>query len=297
MSYNLEILFESILKECDCKKEAKKLSLTNVFINELKIAPISSGANEGCTYEKKVISVLNRSPIAGTIKKSDCRSTSVDADININGALYNVEIKSSPRAQMGGGTFSYDGKNTFAPTKENDGSTEEITDLIKQALLDNKADIDEMLFFLKNQKPQDVQNRIVGFPLVSTHTAWHLAQTKNKLVNLKVSANINWIRNFYTKKGVDYIQIGGAGLFYLSDNPANLPIPQLDGEVDLEIRTAANGARPRKYGKNKLTYLVAGGFLRVQARLRTSSSSPYSLDNPQSIQNMLSEMKSNNTEK
>lgn len=294
MSNNLTLLLES-LSECDCKKETKKLSLANMFVNELKIAPISSGANQGCTYEKKVISVLNRSPIAGTIKKSDCRSTSVDADININGALYNVEIKSSPRAQMGGGTVSYDGANNFAMTKEQEDF--EITTLILQAIQDNKSKIDEMLFFIKNQKPQDVQNRIVGFPLVSTHTAWHLAQTKNKLVNLKVSASINWIRNFYAKKGVDYIQIGGAGLFYLSDNPANLPIPQLDGEVDLEIRTGANGARPRKYGKNKLTYLVVGGFLRVQARLKINSSSPYSLDNPQSIQDMLLDMKSANTEK
>jgi len=287
MSNNLTLLLES-LSECNCSKQ--KLSLFEMFIKELKDAPKLEKPNKGCSYEKLVANTVKKSPIAGSIRSADCRSTGIDVNIKINGQYHNVEVKESARAQMGGGSFSYDGQNTFAPTK--DQEDEEITDLIKQTLLDNKSDIDEMLYFISNQKPVEVQNKIKGFPLVSTHTAWEKTKTKGKLVNLQITANIDWIKSFYYNKGVNYIQIGGAGLFYLNKNPANLPIPELSGEVNLEIRTAANGARTRKYGKSKASYLMVGGFLRVQARLKTNSTSPYSLDNPEKIIEMLSHMKS-----
>ena len=73
-----------------------------------------------------------------------------------------------------------------------------------------------------------------------------------------------------------YIQIGGAGLFYLKSNPLNLPIPQLTIPMAIELRLGRAGSKPDK----QLGVDVASGNIRAQGRLDSKSKikSPYSLD-------------------
>ena len=45
----------------------------------------------------------------------------------------------------------------------------------------------------------------------------------------------------YGAKDIYYIQIGGKGLYYMAENPANLPVPQFTGEINVEMRPRASG--------------------------------------------------------
>ena len=50
--------------------------------------------------------------------------------------------------------------------------------------------------------------------------------------------------DYYAAKNTYYIQIGGYGLFYMSANPANLPIRRLDVSTRLRIRLKRGGSYP-----------------------------------------------------
>ena len=114
-----------------------------------------------------------------------------------------------------------------------------------------------------------------------------------------------FILQHYKSKKVDYIQIGGKGLYYLSSNPANLPIPQL-GNTGLVIEM-----RPGKSGSKKTidpetgervpvrtpSDTGEGDFIKASAPFRTSARldgaglapSDYTLDDPASILAMMEE--------
>ena len=71
-------------------------------------------------------------------------------------------------------------------------------------------------------------------------------------------------------------------MFYLSENPANLPIPKLEGQIDIEIRAGRSGSK-----KNASGVAVVSGLLRAQGRLRFQGQSPYTLDDPESVRAMI----------
>ena len=98
----------------------------------------------------------------------------------------------------------------------------------------------------------------------------------------KVKRNTQFIIDHYKDKGIHYMQIGGAGLFYLDRNPANLPVPKLQGEIDIELRAGRSGSKVNSAGVP-----MVGGLLRAQGRLRFSGLSNFTLDNPESVRNLL----------
>lgn len=147
--------------------------------------------------------------------------------------------------------------------------------------MDTGKALREFVDFIKTQAPIDLHNKVSGFPMSVGKDAWELAVKKGLLVplNRKVKLDTTFIANHYKKKDCFYIQIGGAGLFYLSGNPLNLPIPKLTGEIDIEVRAARSGSKPNATYKMH----TVGGSIRAQARLKTRSRSPYSLDNPDHV--------------
>jgi hypothetical protein len=82
---------------------------------------------------------------------------------------------------------------------------------------------------------------------------------------------------------VYYIQIGGAGLFYLGKNPFKLPVPAFEGDAQIEMRIKYAGATPNSQGvksPNRRAEWVAIG------RLVTKVKSSYSLDDVGSIKSL-----------
>jgi len=111
----------------------------------------------------------------------------------------------------------------------------------------------------------------------------------------------SFILQHYGKKGIDYIQIGGKGLYYLSSNPANLPVPQLANVgLVVELRPGKGGTvKNKKTGRYKKFpsdtgqghFFKASAPLRISARLdgKSLAESPYTLDDPDSIVEMMIE--------
>ena len=150
---------------------------------------------------------------------------------------------------------------------------ENTTELIIEALKPKQEDIESFLNFLN----QD------GFPVNCSKAQWTEAKECGLLkpLNVKIRKDVSFIADIYKSKNIYYIQIGSAGLFYLSENPAKLAIPKLEGEIDIELRAGRSGS------KNGMV----GGSLRAQGRLKFKGKSPYTLDDPESIKKLIKETK------
>ncbi len=99
-----------------------------------------------------------------------------------------------------------------------------------------------------------------------------------------VKKNTKFIIDHYKDKGIHYMQIGGAGLFYLDQNPANLPVPKLDGEIEIELRAGRSGSSLNADGTRRVS-----GLLRAQARLKFKGWSPITLDSQIGIEKIKGE--------
>ena len=235
---------------------------------------MSSNIN-GFLYEEKIINNLLQLGLSGVITEAAGASASApDADMKVDGKIFNIEIKMNKNAQMGGTSIRWS-DSKIKLVKQVDG---EIEDLLIDAINNKKNDIINLLSFISEKQKEDFNT----FPITCEKEIWELAAKKNLLVNAKIKYDSNFIKEHYAKKNIYYMQIGEAGLFYLKENPANLPIPELNGEIDIEIRTGRSGSKKLKDGRK-----VVGGGIRVQGRLKTKNKSPYTLENIESIKRLI----------
>lgn len=229
---------------------------------------------QGFAYETTVIEALRLAGIAGEIQEgAGASAAAADADFVVDGKRYLLEIKKDADAQMGGTSVRYN-KGEFEIVSESvDAST---ASLIIAALKSKAIDIDFLLTAIGAEK----------FPTTCTKEEWTAAKDKGLLkpINSKVKKDTSFIINHYKSKGIDYVQIGGSGLFYLDKNPANLPIPKLDGEIEIELRAGRSGSSLNAAGEKRVS-----GLLRAQARLKFKGESPITLDSQIGISHLKGE--------
>lgn len=235
----------------------------------------------GFAYEALVLKAIKRAGVTGNITKgAGADASRPDADIKIGRNIYAVEVKLDRNAQMGGTSIRWTyGKRAFEFVQALDPLVEEmIVDALRPVVKDLKAFVDYV-------KKQPGNREITGFPMAVTKTSWEKAQKNGWLapLNTRIDHDASFVVDHYNKKGIFYVQIGGAGLFYMGSNPANLPIPALSGDISIEVRASRGGSTLRKSDGRE----VGGGNIRVQARLKTRGQSPYTLDDPESIKQML----------
>ena len=233
---------------------------------------------KGFDYEKQVIVCLKEAQINGNISESaGSSSVGVDADFKINGKIHNLEIKLNSNAQMGGTSVNvgggHDCYNIHKPV--DDAFLEKA---ILEAVKCNWGSIQLLLRFVRDTEGKDKGQ----FPLRCLKSTWEAAAKNGLLVNDKIPFDTSFICKHYSKKNTNYIQIGGAGLFYMQENPANLPVPKLEGQIVIEMRTGRSGSKLLATGER-----VVGAGLRLQGRLKTDNKSPYTLDNVESINELL----------
>jgi hypothetical protein len=271
-----------------------KIIDSTVSLEEKSSPPMSSTAEEtmatgqkGFDYEKTVINALKKAKASGNISTGAGACTSCsDADMNIYGDIFNLEVKLNSKAQMGGGSLRFKNENDISFSQEDmEDSTKK---MLEVAVKNNSGKIKKLLNFLKQQEPKAINSKSFGFPGTWTKDAWLKANKAGLLFNFNKAASVtvDHLADHYEKKGVYYIQIGGAGLFYLSKNPANLPVPKLEGEMNIEMGTRPGGSKELSNGIR-----VVGAGIRVQGRLKTTNKSPYTLDDPLSIQKLLAAVK------
>jgi hypothetical protein len=207
-------------------------------------------------------------------------ATEPDLVLLMDGYQINIEIKQDNKAQMGGGSYNYDIK-----TKKYSLSAKTVIDpaidaKLKEVLSDKQKDLDKLLNYVKKNDAKLLTEGVKGLPLKATKTMWEELTREKFLVplNAKMQVPYAFLHDHYSKKKCYYIQIGGAGLFYLKKNPLNLPIPQLKIAMAIELRLGRAGSKLDK----TLGVDVASGNIRAQGRLdsKTKIQSPYSLDKP-----------------
>jgi hypothetical protein len=222
-----------------------------------------SSNTEGFAYENLVVEALRENGVAGEINVgAGASAADADADFMVNGKRYLLEIKKDADAQMGGTSVRY---NAGEFEIVSDAVDKDTADLIIAALQPKQDPIERLLAAIGSSK----------FPTTCEKYTWTRAKDKGLLkpINAKIKRNTSFIIDHYKRKGIHYVQIGGSGLFYLDENPANLPIPKLEGEIDIELRAGRSGSSLNAAGQRRVS-----GLLRAQARLKFKGSSPISLD-------------------
>lgn len=249
----------------------------------IKTMIIESGEG-GAAYELQVFNAIKRGGAAGAmIAPAGFDANLPDADITINGNVYNVEVKMNGNAQMGGGSVGWKNGEFFAAGNDID-AMQPIAECLNN--VDNIEEINIAIKKLCRFLSVKSTKKIIGFPMSGfLKSDWYEAKNAGLLIpiNVKLESDIKFITKHYKHKGTQYIQIGGQGLFHLGKNPAGIPdLPKLSGDVILEVRAG-------KAGSGGLD--TAGAGLRVQPRLKISGSSPYTLDTTNGVKELIAATK------
>lgn len=243
--------------------------------------------NKGIIYENLIKNTIRTATQNLLIEDSTCgnfNSHEADIKLNVLGSPINIEVKKKKDAQFGETSFRYDGLN-FTPAKEHLEGTfiDMVTDT---ALLPIQSHIDELLKFFRMYKPENFHESVTHIPFRVTRKAWLAARGKGLLIPIAkiFPFTEKLIVDHYNNKcgGIHYIQIEKKGLFYMGDNPLNLPIPALEGNINVEVRLKRSGSVVQKSVGEK----VASATLIVVGRLKSDIVSPYTLENPEHVSNL-----------
>jgi hypothetical protein len=242
---------------------------------------------KGLDYETKIYKAIINADVDG-LNPGDKPSAGFsnqgagDIEAKYKGKDFNIEVKMSADDQMGGGSFTYDfKKKKFAPAKPIDPSDEE---LLLSAIEPQRKAIDEYILAARKLTPVEYHKNIDGIPIKVSKKGRDELKDRGLLknINTKVVTDASFIAKHYNKKGVYYIQIGGAGLFYMGKNILNLPVPKLNGEIQIEIRLAYSGTK----GKFPDGTETRTAGLRFQGRLIAKGKSPHSIDTVEGIKKL-----------
>ena len=251
-----------------------------------------ASGQRGLDYELKIYNAIKKSsvdffspgdkPAAGFSNQG-----AGDIEGTLKGKPFNIEVKLSADDQMGGGSFSYDLRTKkFQAAKKIDPADEA---MLLAAVKEKVPALDAYILAARDLEPTEYHGKISGIPIKVSKAGRDELKAKGLLknINTKVISDTSFIEKHYNKKGVYYIQIGGAGLFYLGKNPFKLPVPRLTGEIQVEIRLAYSGTKGTFPDGTETR--TAG--LRFQGRLKTKGKSQHTIDTVAGIEKLFSAWK------
>jgi hypothetical protein len=266
----------------------------SVANDDADVKDSKKSVNKGLTYEATVkravtraakdIKDLNVSSIVGGGNQNDI----ADLLINYKKVRYGIEIKLDSRAPLGNPAvidyYHNQSKFVVKDTSKDASLDPAASKFIIDAMGKKRSSYAAFINYVQKSAPQEYHQTVNGFPVQCVKDTWDAAKSGNLLKDLNNSLryDMSIVSTYYASKNTYYIQIGGAGFFYLSKNPMNLPIPQLRGEVVIEVRAKSRGAKPRV----GLGITVVTGVLVAIPRLMTKNVSPYSLDNPDDVKTL-----------
>jgi ribA/ribD-fused uncharacterized protein len=173
-------------------------------------------------------------------KSSTSSSVGVDLPLVYLGDPLSVEIKMDG-AQMSGTSLRYNrDTHEFSIVKAVDDSAV----LIEAARTQTDA-LDAYIDALKKEYPAEFHSSVNGFPLRATTDARTNLKRMGlqRVVEKRFKHPVDFLKRFHNSKGVHYIQIQNKGFFHLGKNPFNFPIPELDGEFQIEFRIGYAGTK------------------------------------------------------
>jgi hypothetical protein len=264
-------------------------------VNEVTIDEMAK-ATGGLEYEAKVLDAVKKTipkfQKYMTITDLDIgtagfSNVGVDLEVNIYGKPFHVEIKKDTAAQMGGTSVGINLKTGEMVLAKPDAADADLKELFFAAAQLKMKDFKNIVKYFRQNSPPELVSKIkdyIPFGAV-TKEVWEQAQKEGLLKKLSADIpvkDVNWVANHYNRKGVYYIQIGGAGLFYLNSNPLKLPIPKFETPINIELRLGRGGSSLRKV--KGVAYYMMGCTYRVQGRLQEKKiKSPLTLDDPDDV--------------
>ena len=263
-----------------------KLLMESVLYSPDDYETIDSIAVAANKYEETIVNNIIASGHVGNILQPALNNANLpDCDILINDNIFNIEIKMNMSSQMASVTVRYDAEtNTFSFKDETKLNIKD-SEVIKSILLPKAQYINELLDFIHSKNPQIPRKLSVTVPA----DIWLEAVKKGMIKNIGAvvkDQSLDFLFTHYKNKNIPYIQIGGYGLYYMYDNPANLPIPQLSGKMNIEIRMIRAGSGGKLDDRG---IKIASCQLRCSGRLSEihNEKSPYTLDDVQSIKDLV----------
>ena len=200
---------------------------------------------QGFLYEGRVFNKLkSKNLVPPGVKPAGANPNAPDAVFLYNNQPHNLEVKLDLAADFGQGTLNYkDGAWEL-------GGVQEFTKAGKP-----------VAGFAAAEEMRSILNAVGAVQFANTSWGYQGAPNKGTVENKDftdemviedyrrfkdkfLSVPLSSLFNYYAAKNTYYIQIGGYGLYYMSANPANLPIRRLDVSTRLRIRLKRGGSYP-----------------------------------------------------
>jgi|14BtaG_2_1085337.scaffolds.fasta_scaffold00055_8 hypothetical protein len=220
-----------------------------------------------------------------------------DIEASLNGKPFLVECKSSTTDTMGSFLMIYRDGNFIPSSKALMKVEEEDLETALEALEERKPAIDAYLDELSTREPVQLHQLAKGnIPFIADYDV-RLAMVQDgyqKAIQQMVTASSSFINNLYNSKQVYYMQVGGAGLFYMGKDIYNLGVPPYEGEVKIEIRLKAAGDSTGSISKRVSNQIGREAEYRkvdlaCSGKISTKNKSPFSLDDPESIRTLFNQ--------
>jgi len=260
----------------------------------------------GIDYENKVIAAIQAAnlPFLQLTKTGGAGTSAADAadiEATLNGKPFYVECKSSRTDPMGSFTMIYNKQaGTFTPSPDSlkKGKVEEEDIIIgQQACIARKDAIDAYLEELAAREPLELhKDALLGVPFTAEYNTKESLKQEGyqRAIQQIVAAGSNFIQTMYNSKSTYYIQIGGAGLFYMGKDIYNLGVPKFEGEVNMEVRFNPAGdtkGSVSRAASKKVGYEIQARriMLRCSGKMKMKGKSPFTLDDPESIRTLFNQ--------
>ena len=177
-------------------------------------------------------------------------SNSPDLVLFVKGDAINIELKMSKKAQFGGSSVSYV-DNDYCFIRQYNINEKEIVEKFKE----KQEDFNKLLNF----------HNVNKIPFQTTKKLWIESRDLGLLkpLNFNINATADFIKQRYIEKNINYIQIGGSGLFYF-DNIKNLDIPEFNPETYLQFRMIRSGSKLNKFQEK-----ICNVSFRFQAKIKS----------------------------
>jgi hypothetical protein len=234
---------------------------------------LSSSDNKsfrGNIYEYYIWERLNSLNIEGLILTPPKYGTGTDIKAQLNKNTFNLEVKLNLRDTFGAPTIYFDSKkNKWSFDKSN--LNQEIFDIVEKNIDQKKVnnfltEIQKLGAYSLNEAGNKKEK--VDFTLRIPAESYKENKNKSKTGKIdKLTASVykkitgkqlnkkekqslnNAIIEYYNKKNINYIVINDQ-MYYLKENPLQLPINQLTGDVYIKFRIKQGGQKKPEFSKN-----------------------------------------------
>jgi hypothetical protein len=256
--------------DLEVAKKGYRKNIAQAIVNEIDPADLAQmiadveGKKRDRGYESAIYRVgMDVAKKYPGLKLNYVKSTeaggAADVSFTLNGVLFEVEVKLD-KPQYSGVGVNYNSKTKKITFTKNFKFNEQI----KSALESNQKNLD---YYIKraNEIGNDLFDDFVEIESFNDALPLEVAdalgtfkegdvkmgEDVQKNVTTVFDGTIDIVRELYAAKNQEYIQILNRGLFNIGNNPLKLPIPDLDGEVNVSVRIVKTSIKSKTGGTTK----------------------------------------------